>query len=482
MSDVLLNALRARLGPEGFTEASDAGRAFDLTTDICGRRLGRPLAVVAPADAAEVEAIVALCHDQGVQVVACGEGTAYWQPLDLAGAVALRTHRLVDLPAVPADGAALWCGAGVPVRVLDDHLRRSGRCLAAHPDGFGETSIGALVATGMAAGVGMARAAAPDLVAGLRVVLGHGAALETGACAVLGAPPATSVGLPDLTGLFIAAEGALGIITAVAVRHEPIGARAQVSAVLRPLAPEPLIAVLEALREPRTYDTLRVVRELGPHSTPCWQLDMRLHSPRDGVEARSRAAAAASTVRSFEFAEDVEHFNEEHRPEWRWQGPMGATRSRLAGMRFAALDVDLAWRDLPAALRCALALQERALALPHRSLRVAVYAAPEHVNVGMHFAMLAGNAAEEQAILSLLEAGREALARVSVLPYRWGGSWGPHFHDRLDPGYRAALRAIASAFDPAGVIRARGVFADVREGATVQRAMTSDQHGRDDEP
>ncbi len=482
MSDALRAALRARLAPGGLSEASDPAGAFDLRTDICGHPLGTPLAVVAPADDAEVAAVIALCRDHGVQVVACGEATAYWQPLDLTDAVALRTHRLRALPEVPADGAALWCGAGVPVRVLDDHLRRSGRCLAAHPDGFGETSIGALVATGMAAGVGMARAAAPDLVAGLRVALGSGVALTTGACAVLGAPPATSVGLPDLTGLFIAAEGALGVITAVAVRHEPIGARAQVRASLRPVGQASLVALLEALREPRTYDTLRLVQEIGPRAPPGWQLDMRLHSPRDPAEANGRAEAAAAIIQSSGFAMDVERFDDSRRPVWRWQGPMGATRSRLAGLRFAALDVDLAWRDLPGALHCALALQQRAQALPHHSLRVAVYAAPEHVNVGMHFAMQPNDAGEEQEILALLEAGRAALSGLSVLPYRWGGSWGPHFHAKLDPGYLAALRAFASALDPQRVVRARGVFADLADDTVVRSAATAASYGRADEP
>ena len=205
--------------PEGRFIAGPA-EGGDETRDLCRYPTGQPLLWVRPESSEEVAHVLKTAAESATPVVAVGARTAYWWPLQYGGAIALDTSGLLTLESAPDPAEPVWVGAGVSVRDLDEHLRARGMTLPCHPDAYGDTSVASMVATGFTSGCGVGSSDLSSLVAGLKVVLGTGEVLTCGASAALGAAPFLRGGLPDPTSLFFASDGALGVITEVAVRPQ----------------------------------------------------------------------------------------------------------------------------------------------------------------------------------------------------------------------------------------------------------------------
>jgi FAD/FMN-containing dehydrogenase len=72
--DGLLDKLRALLGPKGLS--TDSGEMAPRLTDWRGRYHGKAAALLSPASAEEVSAVVALCAEAGAPLVPQGGNTS----------------------------------------------------------------------------------------------------------------------------------------------------------------------------------------------------------------------------------------------------------------------------------------------------------------------------------------------------------------------------------------------------------------------
>jgi FAD/FMN-containing dehydrogenase len=190
------------------------------------RRFGGPaLAVVRPADTAEVSSVLRACHDAGVPVLPQGGNTGLvggsvpdGQPSGGSLPVVLTTRRLDSIGEVDHLAGQITVGAGV---TLGDVRRRAaaagwyyGVDLAARDS----ATIGGTVATN-AGGIhviafGMTRAQ----VVGIEAVMADGTVLSH-----LSGMLKDNTGY-DLGGLLCGSEGTLAVITAVRLRlHRPVG-------------------------------------------------------------------------------------------------------------------------------------------------------------------------------------------------------------------------------------------------------------------
>jgi FAD/FMN-containing dehydrogenase len=194
---------------------TDPAVLASVAVDWTGRYRGEPRAAVAPADAAQVAAVLLACGEAGVAVVPQGGNTGLAAgAVPPAGSVVLLTRRLTRLDVDPVAGAAT-VGAGVTVAELD-------RAAAAHGLAYGvdlasrdTATLGGTIATNAGGlrvvGYGPTRAQ----VQGLEVVLADGRVLSR-----LGGVRKEAVG-PDLAGLFVGSEGILGVVTAARLRLVP---------------------------------------------------------------------------------------------------------------------------------------------------------------------------------------------------------------------------------------------------------------------
>lgn len=421
----------------------------EAATDLCGRPIGAPAEVAAPRCTDEVATIVRDARTRRRAVVPVGARTAYWHALDVAGAVALDTRHLDALEPVTPSAGAVWVGAGALVRDVQAHLSESGYMLRAHPDAFGDTSIGAMVATGFAAGIGAAQQTIDDLVAAVEFVDGTGEVVTAGAAAALGHAPFERVGLPDLSGLVMAAGGALGVVTRVALRVRPAPWMAQLD-----IEPEASafwsgsFALAERLRHTGMVHLLRATHTLTS-GAPQHRVTVVLTSDVSAEERDARVAFAARAIEDAFGAgpSDTALGGPADMPALVPQRTSAWEDSEREA--FVGLDVITDYRDPQPLLSDASKLVGRAARLRYRSLRTALYFGANTVNLGLHWAV---EPAARPEALALADSGADVLLAHPVVPYRIGRTWGPKLWDRLDPGYADALQRVKAALDPDGIL------------------------------
>jgi alkyldihydroxyacetonephosphate synthase len=223
LPDQVLADLAAVVGG-GHLHTDDATRRLRTrgksTPDLLRARAGdltdAPDAVVRPADAAQVQAVLEVADLHHVAVVPFGGGTsvvgglvAHRDP-SYAGVVSLDLVRLGGLLAVDRESMTATLGPGLRGPEAEALLAEHGLTLGHFPQSFEFATIGGFAATRSSGQSSAGYGRFDALVTGLTVATPAGA-LD------LGRAPASAAG-PDLRQLFLGSEGALGVITSVTVR------------------------------------------------------------------------------------------------------------------------------------------------------------------------------------------------------------------------------------------------------------------------
>ena len=215
MSAALLDELRAALGAAHVLTGSDAD---GYLTDQHRRLTGRALAVLRPADTAQVAQVVRLCRQHRTPIVPQGgnTGLAVGSIPDATGTqVLLSLSRMNAIRAVDADNLTLTVEAGAILQNVQDAAEKAGLLFPLSLAAEGSCTIGGNLATN-AGGTQVVRYGnARDLCLGLEVVTPQGEVWEG-----LKGLRKDNTGY-DLRDLFIGSEGTLGIITAATMKLYP---------------------------------------------------------------------------------------------------------------------------------------------------------------------------------------------------------------------------------------------------------------------
>jgi FAD/FMN-containing dehydrogenase len=201
------------------------GEAHVLTTDLAayvtdwrGKFTGQPLAVLRPADTAQVAATVRLCAAHGVPIVPQGGNTGMCggaTPDGSGAQVVLSLSRLNRVRSIDPLNNTLTVEAGCVLQTIQALAAEHDRLFPLSLGAEGSCQIGGNIATN-AGGVQVLRYGnTRDLVLGLEVVLADGQVLN-----LLRALRKDNTGY-DLKHLFIGSEGTLGIVTAAVLKLFP---------------------------------------------------------------------------------------------------------------------------------------------------------------------------------------------------------------------------------------------------------------------
>ena len=211
----VIPALLSLLGPRGVLTGTDA-EAYG--TDWRGLYPGRPLAVLRPADVAEVAACVQLCAARAIPIVPQGGNTSMVggaTPSADGTEIVLslsRMNRVRDLD--PLD-LTITVEAGVPWAQAQHAAAAAGCLLPLSISSEGTAQVGGILSANAGGNTTVRYGNARDLVLGLEAVLPDGSIWHglrrlrkdnTGYC---------------LRQLLVGAEGTLGIITAAVLKLAP---------------------------------------------------------------------------------------------------------------------------------------------------------------------------------------------------------------------------------------------------------------------
>jgi alkyldihydroxyacetonephosphate synthase len=193
------------------------GKSYlDLLAQRAGDCASAPDAVVIPGD---VQAVLRICAEEGIAVVPFGGGTSVVGGLaGLRGPydalVSLDLGRLDRVLGVDASSLTAVFEPGIRLPEADRALRGAGLKLGHVPQSYEWASVGGCVATRSAGQASTGHGRIDANVLGLDLVTPSGP-LHTLDIA------ATAAG-PDLRALVVGSEGALGVITRVALRVHPL--------------------------------------------------------------------------------------------------------------------------------------------------------------------------------------------------------------------------------------------------------------------
>ena len=216
--DKILDALRAIVGDAHVLTGGDLS-AWEL--DWRKRARGKALAVVRPADTAQVAAVVSACAAAGVPMVPQGGNTGLvgGSTPDASGRqVVLSLQRMNAVRAIDTANLTMTVEAGCILQTLQETAEKAGFLFPLSLAAEGSCTIGGNLGSN-AGGTQVVRYGnTRDLCLGLEVVTAQGEVWEG-----LTGLRKDNTGY-DLRDLFIGSEGTLGIITAATMKLYPMPA------------------------------------------------------------------------------------------------------------------------------------------------------------------------------------------------------------------------------------------------------------------
>ena len=216
----LLSTLTALLGPSCIRtdEASLALLACDAMHPSrlpAGSESARPLCVVSPQSASEVQEVVRLANAHRVPLTPLGGGSGLMGgAASVAPGVVLDLCRLTEVRIRPADRMA-EAGAGATIAALNAAAKPYGLTCGHDPWTVSVATVGGTIATNSLGYLGGKYGAMGDQVLGLEAVLPSGELVATRAV------EKASTG-PGLHRLLIGAEGCFGVVTHATLRLFPV--------------------------------------------------------------------------------------------------------------------------------------------------------------------------------------------------------------------------------------------------------------------
>ncbi|MFC2969788.1 FAD-binding oxidoreductase [Acidimangrovimonas pyrenivorans] len=208
----LIEALRAELGEAQVLTGADAAR---YGRDVTGKYSWNPLAVLRPATAGEVSAVMQLAHAAGMPVVPVGGHTGLNGGTSAEGVLMLSLERMNRIREIRPEARVAIVESGVVLAKLHEAAEQHGLAFPLFFGARGSAMIGGNLSTNAGGSNVLRYGNTRALCLGLEVVLADGRVMD-----LMSELHKDNSGY-DLKDLFIGAEGTLGVITAAVLKLVP---------------------------------------------------------------------------------------------------------------------------------------------------------------------------------------------------------------------------------------------------------------------
>jgi FAD/FMN-containing dehydrogenase len=207
----LIAALTAELGPHGVVTGADvAEKAFTPWGP-----LGTPIAILRPADTAQVAACLRVAASHGMPVSAWGGKTGLVEGTYADGILALSLERMNQVEAVDRQASTMVVQAGCVLQTACEAAEAEGLLLPLDLGARGSATIGGVISTNAGGNRVLRFGMMRDMVLGLEAVLADGTVISAMKPLIK-----NNTGY-DLKQFFIGSEGTLGIVTRAVLRLRP---------------------------------------------------------------------------------------------------------------------------------------------------------------------------------------------------------------------------------------------------------------------
>lgn len=235
----MIEDLAAICGAANVLTSSDAA---GWTEDATHKYRWQPLAVVRPADTAQVAAVMRLAHDTGTPVVPVGGNTGLNGGTTAEGAIMLSLDRMARVRSIDAAARTAEVEGGTVLSQIHEAAAPHGLIFPLTFGAQGSARVGGFLSTNAGGSNVLRYGNARALCLGVEVVLADGRVMN-----LMTALHKDNTGY-DLRDLFIGAEGTLGIITAAVLKLAP-APRAHVTAFVAMARLDDALALLNRLQE-----------------------------------------------------------------------------------------------------------------------------------------------------------------------------------------------------------------------------------------
>jgi len=191
------------------TGEAAAEKAVSRTT-----RLGKPLAVLLPANTDQVSAAMRVAYDLGVAICPWGGKTGLVDGAFADNAVALSLERMSRVEEIDTTGGVMVVEAGCILQTACEAAEAEGHFLPLDLGSRGSATIGGNISTNAGGNRVLRYGMMGDMVLGLEAVLADGTIVSS-----LNRLIKNNAGY-DLKRLFIGTEGTLGVVTRAVLRRQ----------------------------------------------------------------------------------------------------------------------------------------------------------------------------------------------------------------------------------------------------------------------
>ena len=209
----LLDEIRDIVGTTGLLTGGDvaARPASWLRPEPCAAR-----AIVRPADANQVAAVIKCCHAVGQPVIPLGGNTNLVEGATATGEdILLSLERMNAIEEIDTTGCTMTVQAGVPLHTVQEKAADAGLMFPVDFGARGSAQIGGAISTNAGGNAVIRYGMMREQVLGLEAVLADGTVVTS-----MNRLLKNNAGY-DLKQLFIGTEGTLGVVTRAVLRLRP---------------------------------------------------------------------------------------------------------------------------------------------------------------------------------------------------------------------------------------------------------------------